>query len=86
VKTALITAKKNIQRISDGLFVRQLFNEQHPYVEYNGQKIQGTLHEIIAKISEIKTKGNTAFENQLNADEHKKSQEFCTKYIKPLQT
>jgi hypothetical protein len=43
------------------------------------------LHEIIAKISAIKTKGNTAVENQLNADEYKKSKEFYTKYIEPLE-
>jgi hypothetical protein len=50
-------------------------------VEYNGQKIQGTLHEIIAEISVINGKENTAEVNQQNAEEIKKSQEFYNQHI-----
>jgi hypothetical protein len=54
-------------------------------VEFNGQKIQGTLHDIIAKISAIKTNGNTAVEIHKNADKDKTSQEFYNKHINPLE-
>jgi hypothetical protein len=62
-------------------------------VEFNGEKIQGTFHEIISKISETKIKQNTAVEHratnavhQKNAfDEHEKSQQFYKKYIEPVE-
>jgi hypothetical protein len=67
--------------------IPELFNQQDcPYVELNGEKIRGSLHEMIAKLSEIKANGNIAAEHQKNAvNEHKQSQEFYKKFIEPVE-
>jgi hypothetical protein len=47
----LILFLKFFKRISDGFFVPELFSHDFPYIEYNGEKIMGTLDFIIGKIS-----------------------------------
>jgi hypothetical protein len=64
-----------LQRVADGLFLRHLFNqgtenEKHfpvPYVEFNGKKIAGNLHKIVADLSKARS---DRMQTQVNVKEY----------------
>jgi hypothetical protein len=83
----IVEFKYFLKRIADGFFMYHLFNEDLPYLEYNGKKLKGTLHDIIDKLTrEINHEGSTRHKAPIiQIENSEQTREFYKKSIKPLE-